>query len=75
MTILKPRPCGLVPTKLDVSDGSTYRWRYVSGDCGCGWMIEAGRMDYMETEEKVYAVSVDCWNDMPRGPENNQKIG
>lgn len=65
---LKPCPCGKTPEKLCVNDGSTFRWREVSGDCGCGWMFEA-RINTMRegSDEQDYAECVEAWNQMERG--------
>lgn len=32
MSELLPCPCGKVPTKLNIQDGDTYRWRVISAD-------------------------------------------
>ena len=64
---LKPCPCGTPVSKLYIVEASTYRWRYVSSDCGCGWMIETGRHAAGATDEEVYALCVEQWNEMPRG--------
>jgi hypothetical protein len=64
--ILKPCPCGKTPTQLHITEGSTFRWRYVSGDC-CGWMIEA-RVNTMrpKSEEKDYEECAKAWNEQDR---------
>jgi len=64
---LKPCPCGKTPERLAVNPGSTFRWRVVSGDCGCGWMFEA-RIDTMRKAdaEKDYEECVAEWNQMER---------
>lgn len=65
MIEIKPCPCGNTPDELYVSEGSTFRWRYV--ECKCGWMIEA-RINTLRPhcEEQDYLECVDAWNAMPR---------
>jgi len=72
-TILKACPCGKVPDDLYVSEGSTYRWLYVEGDCGCGWMIEVRSAGYPNDPHKDYEAAVEGWNDMPRSNQNDQQ--
>lgn len=64
---LKPCPCGKTPTRLSIGPGSTFRWRYVGGDCGCGWETEV-RINTMRpaSEEEDYADCVRAWNEMER---------
>jgi hypothetical protein len=64
---LKPCPCGKTPTKLSIQEGSTYRWRIISGDCCGAWMIESSRIDYMADDEKVKQQCIDDWNNTERG--------
>jgi len=66
MPDLKPCPCGRTPKRLCVAPGSTYRWLYVQGDCGCGWMLKARSTGYKATEESDYEAAVKEWNDMER---------
>ena len=61
MTALNPCPCGKTPEKLQINDGSTYRWRWVSGDCCGEWSIEA-RVFYGDDEATVYEKCVNAWN-------------
>ena len=63
--LLKPCPCGKVPTKLGVSEGSTFRWGYVSGCC-CGWEIEFRTNLYKIDSPECYMKAVDAWNEAPR---------
>jgi hypothetical protein len=60
---LNPCPCGKRPTKLTINDGSTYRWREISGDCCGTWMIESSRIDYQATDEQIERQCIDDWND------------
>ena len=66
--VLKPCPCGKTPERLILNQGSTFRWRYVSGDCGCGWEFEY-RVNTMRpaSDEKDYEECVEGWNQMARG--------
>ena len=66
--VLKPCPCGKTPERLCIDAGSTFRWRQVSGDCGCGWMFET-RVDTMRKAdaEKDYEECAEEWNQMARG--------
>jgi len=63
---LKPCPCGKVPERLSIMDGSTYRWRYVG--CPCDeWWIEANvRYADRNDAEEIYSKCVDAWNRAPR---------
>ena len=63
---LKPCPCGKPVERLYMTEGSTFRWRYVEG-CGCGWMIET-RIDTMRPKDSAvdYQECVEAWNEMPR---------
>ena len=67
MESLKPCACGKTPENLCIMDGSTYRWRYVSGICCGEWQIEArvDRADRTDTEA-IEAECVRAWNDAPR---------
>ena len=69
MTELKPCPCGKMPEKLLISEGSTFRWRYVEGDCGCGWMFET-RINTMRkaSGQEDYEECVEAWNAKDRVP-------
>ncbi len=72
MSDLKPCPCGKTPEKLHITEGSTFRWRYVEGGCcGC-WMIEV-RINTMRNtattksdSELDYAECAEAWNNQPR---------
>lgn len=66
-------PCGNRPEKLYISPGSTFRWRYVEGDCGCGWMIEA-RVATMRDKNNAeeYKQCVEAWNEIPRSTSERQ---
>lgn len=66
-TQLKPCPCGKTPNELSIQEGSTYRWRIISGDCCGEWMIESSRIDYMADDEKVKQQCIDDWNRAERG--------
>jgi len=67
MTKLMPCPCGKTPEKLAIQEGSTYRWRIISGDCCNHWMIESSRIDYMATDEDVEKQCINDWNESDRG--------
>ena len=66
-TELKACPCGVIPKRLNVLDGSSYRYRQVDGGC-CGyWEIEV-RVNTMRKPdvEADYAECVEGWNEAPR---------
>lgn len=63
---IKPCPCGHAPKALSVTEGSTFRWRYVEADCGCGWQIEARVHTIPPEGYDEYADCIDSWNKMPR---------
>lgn len=67
MSNLKPCACGKTPEILNVTEGSTFRWRYIEPDCGCGWMAEI-RIDTMHKHNlnEDYKECVEAWNDLPR---------
>ena len=69
---LKPCPCGKTPERLHCNEGGSFRYRDVSGDCGCGWEIEV-RVTTMRklTDDELYAECVEEWNAMPRSPLSN----
>jgi hypothetical protein len=69
MTALKRCPCGEVPKGLVIDDGSTYRWRYVSGDCCGEWQIEAKVPPFTADpdDRDIYQACEDAWNEAPRG--------
>jgi len=66
---LKRCGCGQVPTKLNVSEGSTFRWRHLTGNCCGEWQIEVRvptlniPVDYDE-----YAWCCQEWNEATRVP-------
>ena len=72
---LKSCGCGQTPKNLIIQKGSTYRWRYVSGDCCGEWMMEArvatkAGMDRFECSHPyIYKQCVESWNEVPRPPE------
>ena len=63
---LAPCPCGKTPKQLDIVEGSTYRWRYVAGDCCGEWTIEV-RVNYGNSEKEINDACVEYWNDATRG--------
>ena len=70
---IKPCPCGKTPEKLIISEGSTHRWRYVSGDCGCGWETEARIITYNQPEGyDEYTDCVEAWNELPRATHHDE---
>lgn len=81
MNNLKPCPCGQTPTELCIEQGSTYRWRYVSGGC-CGfWNIEV-KVNYgwlyaknlgANDEEEVKKICTSAWNNAPRATDKLEK--
>ena len=67
MAEFKQCPCGQTPKELYISEGSTYRWRYVEGDCGCGWMIEVRVNTMRERNTQLdHQECAEAWDDMPR---------
>jgi len=64
---LLPCPCGKTPEKLYIYEGSTYRWRIISGDCCGEWMIESSRIDYKATDSEIEKQCADDWNNANRG--------
>ena len=72
MSEIKPCPCGVVPEKLFVSQGDTYRWARASAGC-CGvWEIEFRRPSRaLELDgPEVQAAAIIEWNAAPRGTPN-----
>ena len=67
MSLIKPCPCGKIPNNLCIAEGSTYRWRLISGDCCGEWMIESSRIDYQATDEQILKQCTDDWNGASRG--------
>jgi hypothetical protein len=62
---LKNCPCGKTPESLGVEDtGQGGKWADVVPDCCGEWRIEF-RTQY-ETGNKLYALAVEAWNDVPR---------
>ena len=60
---LNPCPCGKTPTKLNIQDGDTYRWRVISGDCCGTWMIESSRIAYQADSKTIEKQCIDDWNE------------
>ena len=71
MSDLKQCPCGATPTKLAIVEGSTFRWRVVSGGCCGDWEVEVRvpTVGPEANEEGALAACVREWNAMPRGWE------
>ena len=71
MSDLKQCPCGAAPTKLAIVEGSTFRWRVVSGGCCGDWEVECRvpTVGPEANEEGALAACVREWNAMPRGWE------
>ena len=71
MSDLKQCPCGATPTKLAIVEGSTFRWRVVSGGCCGDWEVECRvpTVGPEANEEGALAACVREWNAMPRGWE------
>lgn len=67
MSYLLPCPCGKVPTKLNIQDGNTYRWRIISGDCCGEWAIESSRIEINSTPEQIEKQCATDWNNSSRG--------
>ena len=63
---LSPCPCGKTPTDLTIQEGSTYRWRYISGNCCGEWMIESSRIEYPATDEQIKEQCANDWNEAQR---------
>lgn len=63
---LKPCPCGKVPERLSIMDGSTYRWRYVGCPCDEWWIEASVRYADRNDADAIYALCVDAWNAAPR---------
>lgn len=66
MSELARCPCGKVPESLHIQDGSTYRWRYVTGNCCGEWILEA-RVSPLEDGETEESRCEKWWNSAPRG--------
>ncbi len=65
MLELKHCPCGATPTALNLSEGSTYRWGYASGNCCSQWEIEF-RTKGRPNEPEYMQAAIDEWNLAPR---------
>lgn len=65
---LLPCPCGKTPKKLNISEGSTFRWRVISGDCCGDWEHECRVPTIGEaaTPEGQLKACIEAWNDLPR---------
>jgi len=64
---LKKCPCGKVPDELFIAEGSTFRWRYVSGNCCGEWAIEARVESGLNDSEGIKHECMVAWNDACRG--------
>ena len=65
MTELARCPCGAIPDSLYITDGETFRWRYVSANCCNEWIIET-RVN-AATDEECKSICEKAWNAAPRG--------
>ena len=63
---LKPCPCGKIPERLSIQDGSTYRWRYVGCPCDEWWIEASVRSADRNDADQIYSMCVDAWNAAPR---------
>lgn len=64
MTNLKKCPCGEVPERLVIVEGSTCKYAMVAGGCCNEWHIEF-RTGY-ESGDKLMELATAAWNFAPR---------
>ncbi len=69
---IKPCPCGEMPETLHVQDGSTYRWRYITGSCCGEWMLEV-RVPCDKRPAEIYRKCVEAWNTAPRATDEDKQ--
>jgi hypothetical protein len=67
MTELARCPCVEIPDSLFITDGATYRWRHVSGQCCNEWIIEV-RVG-SATGEEAETICEKAWNSAPRADQ------
>lgn len=68
MSELKPCPCGKTPTDLHITDGDTYRWKNVMGNCCNEWVVEARVQPLIGEEKTERDACINAWNEAPRAP-------
>ena len=65
---LAPCPCGQVPEKLCVQEGSQgYKWGLVNGYCCGEWNIEFRTSAQLHVSEEDMRLAREAWNAAPRG--------
>ena len=63
---LKPCPCGKMPERLQITEGSTMKYAFVSGVCCGEWNIEF-RTNYLTAEApECMNLAIKAWNRSPR---------
>lgn len=66
MMVLKPCPCGEIPTELGIQPSSTSKWAWVYGNCCGEWSIEF-RTEYKDTDtDECMDLAIDAWGRAPR---------
>ena len=61
-------PCGQPVTSLNITEGSSAKYAFVSGDC-CGyWMIEFRTNHLPISDTRIAKFARRAWNDAPRAP-------
>lgn len=61
----KSCPCGLIPPSLGITEGSTFRWKYVTANCCGEWMLEF-KVSLGDPGATIEKKAMDAWNAMPR---------
>lgn len=63
---LLPCPCGKTPTELCLTEGSTLKWGWASGNCCNEWCIEFRTVNYQPDSQETIDQAIKCWNESPR---------
>jgi len=61
-------PCGQTPKNLCIMEGSTFKWRRISGDCCGEWEIETRVTTIGKNANSEHHLKecIEAWNSAPR---------
>ena len=59
-------PCGKIPNKLSIAEGSTCKYAYVCGDCCGEWNIEFRTGYHKVNTNECMELAIKEWNNASR---------